>query len=184
MAFRSSVTTVACASLVGLLALRAPDARAISCDEVSNMVSVNVPEDIVIQTMRDSGTTFTEADVACLQKAGVSQRVGCVGVPLHSLHHSHVFRLIDAGVDAATSSKRIGHASPAIALASLRTSVPQGRRHGRHGGRRGHGINARKLISSRRPGSSAAFGGASLFVLSQQCANPLNSFAWRGGRVV
>ena len=47
--------------------------------------------------------------------AGVSQRVGCVG-PLHSLHHSHVFQLIDAGVDAATSSKRIGHASPAMTL--------------------------------------------------------------------
>ena len=75
MAFRSSLTTVACASLVGLVALSAPEARAISCDEVTNMVAVNVPEDIVVQTMRESGTTFTEADVACLQKAGVSQRV-------------------------------------------------------------------------------------------------------------
>jgi len=75
MVFRSSLTTVACASLVGLLALTAPAAWAISCDEVANMVTVNVPEDIIIETMRSSGTTFTEADVACLQKAGVSQRV-------------------------------------------------------------------------------------------------------------
>jgi hypothetical protein len=75
MVFRKSLTSVACGGLVGLLALMAPDARAISCDEVANMTQVNVPEDIVIQTMRDSGTTFTEADVACLQKAGVSQRV-------------------------------------------------------------------------------------------------------------
>ena len=75
MVFRKSLTSVACGGLFGLLALTAPDARAISCDEVANMTSVNVPEDIVIQTMRDSGTTFTEADVACLQKAGVSQRV-------------------------------------------------------------------------------------------------------------
>jgi hypothetical protein len=75
MVFRSSLTTIACGSLVGLLALAAPDAWAISCDEVANMVSVNVPEDIIVQTMRDSGTTFTDADIACLQKAGVSQRV-------------------------------------------------------------------------------------------------------------
>jgi hypothetical protein len=75
MVFRSSLTSIACGGLVGLLALHAPDARAVSCDEVANMVSVNVPEDIVIQTMRDSGATYTEADVECLQKKGVSQRV-------------------------------------------------------------------------------------------------------------
>jgi hypothetical protein len=75
MVFRSSSTTVACAGLLGFVALTASDAWAISCDEVANMVSVNVPEDIVVQTMRDSGTTFTDADVACLQKAGVSPRI-------------------------------------------------------------------------------------------------------------
>jgi hypothetical protein len=75
MIFRSSPTSIMCGSLVGLLALLAPEARAVSCEEVANMVSVNVPEDIVIQTMRDSGRTYTEADVACLQKAGVSQRI-------------------------------------------------------------------------------------------------------------
>jgi hypothetical protein len=75
MVLRSSLTSIACGGLVCLAAFGAHDARAISCDEVANMVSVNVPEDIVIQTMKDSGATYTEADIECLQKAGVSQRV-------------------------------------------------------------------------------------------------------------
>jgi integrase len=46
----------------------------------------------------------------------VADRLGLVGVPLHSLRHTHASQLIDAGVDIVTISKRLGHASPAITL--------------------------------------------------------------------
>jgi integrase len=46
----------------------------------------------------------------------MADRVGMKGVPLHSLRHTHASRLIDAGVDVVTISKRLGHASPAITL--------------------------------------------------------------------
>jgi integrase len=45
-----------------------------------------------------------------------ADRIGLVGVPLHSLRHTHASQLIDAGVDIVTISKRLGHASPAITL--------------------------------------------------------------------
>ena len=43
---------------------------AMSCDDIMNMVSVNVPSNIVIDTMKGSGTQFTAADVQCLQSRG------------------------------------------------------------------------------------------------------------------
>ncbi|MCB9686494.1 MAG: hypothetical protein H6738_08675 [Alphaproteobacteria bacterium] len=45
-------------------------ASATSCDEIMNMVSLNIPSNIVIETMRSSGTAFTQADVQCLQSRG------------------------------------------------------------------------------------------------------------------
>ncbi len=54
-----------------LAALVAPGtAAALSCDDIMNMVSVNVPTNIVVQTIKDSGETFTDADISCLQAAG------------------------------------------------------------------------------------------------------------------
>jgi integrase len=44
----------------------------------------------------------------------VADAIGLAGVPLHSLRHTHVSQLIDAGIDVVTISKRLGHASPAI----------------------------------------------------------------------
>jgi integrase len=46
----------------------------------------------------------------------VADKIGLIGVPLHSLRHTHASQLIDAGVDVVTISKRLGHASPAITL--------------------------------------------------------------------
>ena len=46
----------------------------------------------------------------------IADRVGLLGVPLHSLRHTHASQLIDAGIDVVTISKRLGHASPAITL--------------------------------------------------------------------
>jgi integrase len=46
----------------------------------------------------------------------VANAIGLAGVPLHSLRHTHVSQLIDAGIDVVTISKRLGHASPGITL--------------------------------------------------------------------
>jgi tetratricopeptide (TPR) repeat protein len=45
---------------------------ALSCTEIINMVSVNVPSQIIVQTMEGSGTQFTSADVQCLSEGGAS----------------------------------------------------------------------------------------------------------------
>jgi len=37
-------------------------------------------------------------------------------ITFHALRHTHASQLIDAGVDIATISKRLGHATPAITL--------------------------------------------------------------------
>jgi integrase len=44
----------------------------------------------------------------------VADAIGLVGVPLHSLRHTHASQLSDEGVDVVTISKRLG--SPAITL--------------------------------------------------------------------
>lgn len=48
-----------------LLALVAP-AHALTCEEVMNMVNVNVPTPIVVQTLKDSGEKFNSDFVRCL----------------------------------------------------------------------------------------------------------------------
>ena len=37
-------------------------------------------------------------------------------ITFHALRHTHASQLIDAGVDIATISKRLGHATPGITL--------------------------------------------------------------------
>ena len=60
-------------ALVGLSA-SAP-AHALSCDEILNMVRVNVPASIVVQTMENSGSRFTSDDVRCLVNGGAPDEV-------------------------------------------------------------------------------------------------------------
>ena len=50
-------------------------ALALSCDEIMNMVNVNVPVHIVVQTMKDSGQQFANADVRCLIGQGAPPEV-------------------------------------------------------------------------------------------------------------
>jgi len=52
------------------LALAPRSAAALSCDDIMSMVKVNVPTNIVVQTMKDSGETFSDADISCLTSAG------------------------------------------------------------------------------------------------------------------
>lgn len=66
--------SLAPALVLAALALPRP-AAAITCDEIMNMVNVNVPVNIVVQTMRDSGDTFDKDDLACLRAAGAPDAV-------------------------------------------------------------------------------------------------------------
>lgn len=66
--------SLAPALVLAALALPRP-AAAITCDEIMNMVAVNVPVNIVVQTMRDSGDTFDDADIACLRDRGAPAEI-------------------------------------------------------------------------------------------------------------
>jgi len=58
--------------LLGILAAAAaPQAEAaLGCKDIMNMVNVSVPENIVVQTIEDSGDKFTDEDVSCLRSNG------------------------------------------------------------------------------------------------------------------
>ena len=55
-------------------------ASAMTCDDIMNMVSVNVPAEIVINTMKGSGTRFTAADVQCLQQRGAPPNLSLIHI--------------------------------------------------------------------------------------------------------
>lgn len=57
-----------------LLAFATP-AHALACNEVVNMVDVNVPESIIIQTLEESGDSFTADFVRCLTNEGAPDAV-------------------------------------------------------------------------------------------------------------
>ena len=65
--------------LIGLVSLAglaySGDAHALSCDEIMNMVNVNVPTSIIVQTMEDSGETFSNDDIRCLLNEGAPDDV-------------------------------------------------------------------------------------------------------------
>ncbi len=61
-------------ALIGSL-FASGEAHALSCDEIMNMVSVNVPTHIVVQTMEDSGETFSADEIRCLVNQGAPQEV-------------------------------------------------------------------------------------------------------------
>jgi tetratricopeptide (TPR) repeat protein len=70
------LTRIATASLAALLGLSfATDAHALSCEEIMNMVNVNVPVPIVVQTIEDSGEQFSVDEVRCLQNEGAPSEV-------------------------------------------------------------------------------------------------------------
>ena len=61
-------------STLFLLSLIAP-AHAIKCDEVMNMINVNVPTNIVVQTLEESGETFSADFLRCLTNEGAPDEV-------------------------------------------------------------------------------------------------------------
>ncbi len=60
-------------ALLGLVVAR--DAFALSCTEIMNMVNVNVPVTIIVQTIEDSGEQFTTDDIRCLVNEGAPSEV-------------------------------------------------------------------------------------------------------------
>ncbi len=70
------ISRLCTASLAALLGLSfATDAYALSCEEIMNMVNVNVPVPIVVQTIEDSGEQFSVDEVRCLQNEGAPGEV-------------------------------------------------------------------------------------------------------------
>lgn len=71
-----NVVVGACSCLVAGLSLLAPaSAWALSCDDIINMLEVNVPSNIVVQTIEGSGTQFSADDVRCLSERGAPEDV-------------------------------------------------------------------------------------------------------------
>ena len=50
-------------------------ALGMSCDEIVNMTKYDIPESVVIDAIKQSGTAFTSADVACLKQNGAPDSV-------------------------------------------------------------------------------------------------------------
>ncbi len=70
------ISRLCTASLAALLGLSfATDAHALSCEEIMNMVNVNVPVPIVLQTIEDSGEQFSVDEIRCLQNEGAPSEV-------------------------------------------------------------------------------------------------------------
>lgn len=61
--------------VVGLALLWSPSAHALSCSEIMNMVNVNVPTEIVVQTIEGSGEKFSSDDIRCLTNEGAPAEV-------------------------------------------------------------------------------------------------------------
>ncbi len=62
-------------SLLGAALLWSPSAFALTCGEIMNMVNVNVPMNIIVQTITDSGESFTADDVRCLTNDGAPAEI-------------------------------------------------------------------------------------------------------------
>lgn len=65
---RSRMARIAHVALAGLGLSLAGPAHAMTCADITAMLKVNVPTAIVIQTMENSGKTFTAQDVDCLKR--------------------------------------------------------------------------------------------------------------------
>lgn len=61
--------------VVAAALLWAPAAHALTCEEIMNMVNVNVPATIVVQTVEESGEAFTADDIRCLTNEGAPAEV-------------------------------------------------------------------------------------------------------------
>jgi tetratricopeptide (TPR) repeat protein len=51
------------------------DALALSCDDIINMVGYNIQTDIIVSTMKSSGSKFSAEDISCLESKGAPSEV-------------------------------------------------------------------------------------------------------------
>lgn len=58
-----------------LALLVVPKAYALNCADITNMVDVNVPPNIIVQTIEASGENFSADDIRCLTNKGAPQEV-------------------------------------------------------------------------------------------------------------
>jgi len=73
---RRLFSPAAAATTALALSLLSPsNAFAMNCDDIMNMLGVNVPEGTVVQIMADTGQTFSQADIACLRDKGAPAAV-------------------------------------------------------------------------------------------------------------
>jgi len=63
------------APALALAMLWSPSAHALSCDEIMNMVNVNVPASIVVDTIASSGETFSADAIRCLTNEGAPAEI-------------------------------------------------------------------------------------------------------------
>jgi len=63
------------ASVLSLALFWSAPAHALTCEEIMNMVNVNVPTNIVVQTVTESGDTFSADDLRCLTNDGAPAEV-------------------------------------------------------------------------------------------------------------
>jgi len=73
-----------------------------------------LPDDALLFTTID-GRPLTPIRVSA-SWGEFAQSIGMPEITFHSLRHTHASQLIDAGIDIATISKRLGHATPGITL--------------------------------------------------------------------
>lgn len=58
-----------------LALLWSPSAQALTCEEIMNMVNVNVPASIVVETIDSSADSFTSDDIRCLTNEGAPAEI-------------------------------------------------------------------------------------------------------------
>lgn len=68
-------SSIFCAGIIGLALGSSNVAHAQSCDDIVNMVSVNVPTSIIVDTIAASGKIFTNEELRCLMDQGAPQDV-------------------------------------------------------------------------------------------------------------
>jgi integrase len=83
--------------------------------ELRMQLGAGKPPDDALLFSNIEGRPFSPIDVSVLW-GRFAAAIGMPEITFHALRHTHASQLIDAGVDIATISKRLGHATPGITL--------------------------------------------------------------------
>lgn len=72
---RSVLTALAIPAAAAIGLFTATPAFAVDCDQVMGMLSAGVPSNIVVDTIKNSGATYTDEDIQCMAEKGAPQDV-------------------------------------------------------------------------------------------------------------